>query len=33
LRAQAGRIDEAKAFAQRDLSQVDYVYLWVVGIH
>ena len=25
--------DEAKAFAQRDLSQVDYVYLWVVGIH
>ncbi|MCB8909513.1 IS256 family transposase [Rhodococcus rhodochrous] len=25
--------DEAKAFAQRDLSQVDYVYLWVDGIH
>ena len=25
--------NEAKAFAQRDLSQVDYVYLWVDGIH
>ncbi|WP_420917837.1 IS256 family transposase [Rhodococcus rhodochrous] len=25
--------DEANAFAQRDLSQVDYVYLWVDGIH
>ena len=25
--------DEAKAFGQRDLSQVDYVYLWVDGIH
>ena len=25
--------DEAKAFAQRDLSQADYVYLWVDGIH
>ncbi|GAA4483221.1 IS256 family transposase [Rhodococcus olei] len=25
--------DEAKAFARRDLSQVDYVYLWVDGIH
>ncbi len=25
--------DEAKAFSQRDLSQVDYVYLWVDGIH
>ena len=24
---------EATAFAQRDLSQVDYVYLWVDGIH
>ncbi|MCV5579863.1 transposase, partial [Escherichia coli] len=24
---------EAKAFGQRDLSQVDYVYLWVDGIH
>ncbi|GCE42554.1 mobile element protein [Rhodococcus wratislaviensis] len=24
--------DEAKAFAQRDLSQADYVYLWVDGI-
>jgi len=25
--------DEAKAFTQRDLSQVDYVYCWVDGIH
>ncbi|MFZ2526143.1 MAG: IS256 family transposase [Rhodococcus sp. (in: high G+C Gram-positive bacteria)] len=25
--------DETRAFAQRDLSQVDYVYLWVDGIH
>ncbi len=25
--------EEAKAFAVRDLSQVDYVYLWVDGIH
>ena len=25
--------DEAKAFAERDLSEVDYVYLWVDGIH
>lgn len=25
--------DEAKAFAGRDLSGVDYVYLWVDGIH
>jgi transposase-like protein len=25
--------DEAKAFGQRDLSGVDYVYLWVDGIH
>ena len=25
--------DEAKAFGTRDLSQVDYVYLWVDGIH
>ncbi|WP_368680444.1 IS256 family transposase (plasmid) [Rhodococcus opacus] len=25
--------DEAKAFARRDLSQADYVYLWVDGIH
>ena len=25
--------DEAKAFAGRDLSQADYVYLWVDGIH
>ncbi|WP_441947235.1 transposase [Nocardia sp. 2TAF39] len=25
--------DEAKAFAQRDLSNVDYVYCWVDGIH
>ncbi len=25
--------DEAKAFAARDLSQVDFVYLWVDGIH
>ena len=25
--------DEAKAFAARDLSTVDYVYLWVDGIH
>lgn len=24
--------DEAKAFEQRDLSQVDHVYLWVAGI-
>nr|AIU93884.1 hypothetical protein LRS1606.450 [Rhodococcus sp. NS1] len=24
--------DEAKALAQRDLSQVDYVYLWVYGV-
>ena len=25
--------DEAKVFAARDLSQVDFVYLWVDGIH
>jgi transposase-like protein len=25
--------DEAKAFGQRDLSTVDYVYLWADGIH
>ncbi len=25
--------DEAKAFSQRDLSRVDYVYPWVDGIH
>ncbi|QHE70342.1 IS256 family transposase [Rhodococcus sp. WAY2] len=25
--------DEANAFARRDLSQADYVYLWVDGIH
>lgn len=25
--------DEATAFGQRDLSQVDYVYLWVDGVH
>ena len=25
--------DEAKAFAERDLSGTDYVYLWVDGIH
>ena len=25
--------DEARAFAERDLSCVDYVYLWVDGIH
>ncbi|MET8874909.1 IS256 family transposase [Nocardia sp. NPDC004604] len=25
--------DEARAFGQRDLSSVDYVYLWVDGIH
>ncbi len=25
--------DEARAFAARDLSQADYVYLWVDGIH
>ena len=25
--------DEARAFAERDLSEVDYVYLWVDGIH
>ncbi|MGW5151715.1 IS256 family transposase [Rhodococcus koreensis] len=25
--------DEASAFARRDLSQADYVYLWVDGIH
>lgn len=25
--------DEAKAFARRDLSPADYVYLWVDGIH
>jgi putative transposase len=25
--------DEARVFAQRDLSAVDYVYLWVDGIH
>ena len=25
--------DEAKAFADRDLSGTDYVYLWVDGIH
>ncbi len=25
--------DEAKAFAARDLSDLDYVYLWVDGIH
>ena len=25
--------DEARAFAMRDLSAVDYVYLWVDGIH
>ncbi len=25
--------DEARAFAERDLSGVDYVYLWVDGIH
>ena len=25
--------DEAAAFGKRDLSQVDYVYLWVDGIH
>jgi len=25
--------EEAKASAARDLSQVDYVYLWVDGIH
>ncbi|UNN05165.1 IS256 family transposase [Rhodococcus opacus] len=25
--------DEAKAFARRDLTQADYVYLWVDGIH
>ena len=24
--------DEAKAFEKRDLSQVDFVYLWVDGI-
>ena len=27
------RQDEARAFAERDLSEVDYVYLWVDGIH
>ena len=25
--------DEAKTFGNRDLSQVDFVYLWVDGIH
>jgi transposase-like protein len=25
--------DEARAFAERDLSSVDYVYVWVDGIH
>jgi putative transposase len=25
--------DEAKTFGSRDLSQVDFVYLWVDGIH
>src|SRR3546814_2285546 len=25
--------DEARAFAARDLSEADYVYLWVDGIH
>ena len=25
--------DEARAFAQRDLSGVDYAYLWADGIH
>ena len=25
--------DEARSFAARDLSQVDFVYLWVDGIH
>jgi transposase-like protein len=25
--------DEARTFAERDLSEVDYVYLWVDGIH
>jgi putative transposase len=25
--------DEARAFADRDLSAVDYVYLWVDGVH
>jgi hypothetical protein len=25
--------DEQRAFAKRDLSQVDYVYCWADGIH
>ena len=25
--------DEARAFAERDLSEVDYVHPWVDGIH
>ena len=25
--------DEQRAFAERDLSEVDYVYLWADGIH
>ncbi|MEV0297089.1 IS256 family transposase [Nocardia sp. NPDC050710] len=32
-RLTAGWQDEARAFASRDLSGTDYVYLWVDGIH
>ena len=32
-RLTAGWQDEARAFGQRDLSDVDYVYLWADGVH
>jgi len=32
-RLTAGWQDEARAFAQRDLSDVDFVYLWADGVH
>jgi putative transposase len=32
-RLTAGWQDEARAFGQRDLSEVDFVYLWADGVH
>lgn len=33
IRLTAGWQDEARAFAARDLSNVDYVYVWADGVH
>jgi hypothetical protein len=32
-RLTAGWQDEARTFSQRDLSEVDFVYLWADGVH